>query len=130
MLLKESKLNVVDNSGVIKVRCIRVVDLGVKRYGYVGNLLLVVITKQNFTKKLCKKTIYFGLIVAVKQQVLRTDGSIVKFGANRVILFSKAFKFLGTRITGSFMKEVRLNTLKTKEKQKFLKILSYSKYLI
>jgi ribosomal protein L14 len=70
----------------------------------------------------------------VKQQVIRKDGCIVKFAQNRVLLFSideTKNKFLGTRLYGGIMKELKFQIYKNKkEKQKYFKIISYANSIL
>jgi len=64
MLIKESNLKVVDNSGAKLARCIKIA--GKKKVAGVGDIILV--TLRNFfnRKKVKKRALYLGLIVAVR----------------------------------------------------------------
>jgi large subunit ribosomal protein L14 len=130
IIIKESKLKVIDNSGAKLVKCIKISGFG-KKFGSVGSLLLVTILRQNYTKKINKKNIYYGLVVSTRQYIQRGDGSFLKFGENKIILFSKVFKLLGTRLYGPLTQEIRSRIyLNKKEKQKYLKILSYATHIL
>lgn len=127
----ESKLKVVDNSGAKIAKCIRVCVSGIKKVGSVGDLILVTITKRKHQKKIKKKMIYYGLIVTVNRQIRRYDGIFVKFTQNRVLIFSKNYKFLGTRVYGPIMREIKIQIYADiTKKQKFLKLISYSNSII
>mgnify|MGYP006075100923 CR=1 FL=1 len=134
MIQTGTKLKMSDNSGAKLAKCIKVVGLGVKQFGYIGDLILVTIKKYSSQNKVKKKLIYFGLIIMVNQYVYRNDGSIIKFNNNRILLFSKnetSNKFLGSRIYGFLMKEVKSKVYKNKkEKQKYFKAISYAKSII
>ena len=69
---------------------------------------------------------YFGLLVTTKQNTRRVDGTIIKFCTNRILVFSKQFKFLGTRIYGGISKDIgtKLN-FGSIDKKKYQKIISY-----
>ena len=123
MLQKETKLRPCDNAGVRWVKCIRVINKS-KAFGYVGELLAIVIQKFKLKKKLIKKKIYYGLIISMKAPLLRKDGIIIKSDLNRiVILSSDKLNFLGTRIYGPIYKEiVNLTDKKKKKSKKFAKI--------
>jgi large subunit ribosomal protein L14 len=127
MLQKESKLNPCDNSGVRLVKCIRVLGKS-KRFGYVGDLLSVIIREFKLKKKLLKKKIYYGLIISMKVPLYRKDGIIIKSDVNRLVLLSsETLQFLGTRIYGPIYKEIVIITDKKKKKtQKFAKVVSYA----
>jgi len=131
MISVESKIKVVDNSGAKLAKCIKILALGVKKFGYIGDLLLVSIKKKSHTKKIKKKVIYYGLIVMVNRHISRKDGTYVKFNENRILLFSNTHKFLGTRIYGPIMKELKFQIYNdSTKKQKYLKLISYSNSII
>jgi large subunit ribosomal protein L14 len=131
MLQKESKLRPSDNSGVRWVKCLRVIGKS-KIFGYVGELLAVVIQKFKLKKKLIKKKIYYGLIISMKTPIYRKDGIILKSSFNRIVLLSRdSSQFLGTRIYGPIYKEiVNITDKKKKKTQKFAKIISYAKGIV
>jgi large subunit ribosomal protein L14 len=90
-------------------------------------LILVSLKKFSSRKKVNKRIIYVGLIIGVSYWISRLDGSLIKFFSNRLLLFNKQFKFLGTRIYGSILKEIRIKNLTEKKNKKyFQKIFSYS----
>ena len=88
MLQKETKLRPVDNSGVRWVKCIRVLGKQ-KKYGFVGDLLLVLIQSFKKKKKLVKKKIYYGLIISTKAILYRIDGTFIKSDYNRIVLLAR-----------------------------------------
>jgi large subunit ribosomal protein L14 len=136
MIFTQTNLNIADNSGANIAKCIKVLGLGSKKCGSIGDLVLITIKrkKKKFKRKIQKKTIYHGLIIMIKQQVIRKDGTVVKFNDNRLLLFSMndlKSKFLGTRIYGSIMKEVKYYIYKNKtNKQRYFKIISYCDSII
>jgi large subunit ribosomal protein L14 len=130
MVKKESIVYSADNSGAKFLKCIDVLN---KRnsVAVIGDTILVSVKNFIHRKKLKKKIIYFGLLVTSKQFTQRIDGSIIKFCTNRILIFSKQFKFLGTRIYGGISKDIRikLNT-GTLDKKKYQKIVSYMSLVI
>lgn len=131
MIYKESKLNVIDNSGVVSVKCIRIINSKAKTVGKVGNIILARIYIKNIDSLLKQKTLYYGLIIMIKQNIIRKDGIVIKFNNNCVLLFSNVYKFLGSRVFGVIMKEIFFfSTGNKKEKQKYLKILSLCDFII
>lgn len=130
MIIKESIVYSADNSGAKFLKCIAVLN---KRndVGLIGDTILVAVKKFIHRKKLKKKTIYFGLLVATKQYTHRLDGTIVRFCSNRVLVFSKQFKFLGTRIYGGISKDIRVKLNSgILDKKKYQKIISYMSLVI
>ena len=125
MIIKESIVYSADNSGAKFLKCIGVLNKK-NAVAVIGNVVLVTVKKFVHRKKLKKKFIYFGLIVTVKQYTHRIDGSIIKFCSNRVLVFSKQFKFLGTRIYGGISKDIRSKlNFGSIDKKKYQKIISY-----
>lgn len=127
MIQVESQLKVVDNSGAKWAKCISVKKKGKYPTGKIGMLILVSLKKFSNRKKVNKRIIYIGLIVGTSYWTDRIDGSFVKFFSNRLLLFNKQFKFLGTRVYGSILKEIRIKSITEKKNKKyFQKIFSYS----
>ena len=127
MIQVGSYLKVKDNSGACLVKCISIVGKN-KKIAFVGDVVLVSVSKYYIQEKLERRNIYLGAIVGSVYLVSRPDGSSVNFVYNCVLLFSKKFKFVGSRIYGMFIKEV--NIVNFKNKRLFLKVLSYARGLI
>ena len=57
--------------------------------------------------------------------------STIKFCSNRVLVFSKQFKFLGTRVYGGISKDIRFKLNSgIIDKQKYQKVISYMSLVI
>ena len=124
-----TNLIVVDNSGAKLARCIKL--MGKQKISTVGNVIFVTLLKFTNSKKVKKRTIYLGLIVGVCYWLIRIDGTLVKFFSNRLLVFNKALKFLGSRVYGGILKEIKLRSLKEKNYRKnFQKIISYSSFIV
>lgn len=122
---------VVDNSGAKWVKCIRVLGKGNKKVARVSGVILVTIVKFQNRKKVKKSLIYLGLVLSVSKWIFRSDGTFIKFYSNRVLLFNKQFKFLGTRVYGIMPKEMRHQvTLPKKERKHYQRVLSYSRLVV
>ena len=122
MIQKGSFLQVIDNSGAKEVCCIQVVKGYRRRYGYVGNLLVVSIKslrkQRRLSSKIKKGDIVNALIVRTLNPLKTYSNESLCFFENAVVLLtkSKVLKFLGSRIFGSVPKLFRFT--------KFLKIVS------
>jgi large subunit ribosomal protein L14 len=112
-----TKLIVVDNSGAKLAKCIKL--MGKQKISTVGNIISVTLLKFKNSKKVKKRTVYLGLIVGCSYWVSRIDGSFIKFFSNRVLVFNKSFKFLGSRVYGGVLKEIRIKSIKDKNYRKF-----------
>lgn len=127
MLQKETTLRPVDNAGVRWVKCVKIVGKE-KKYGIVGDLLLVLIQSFKEQKDLVKKKIYCGLIISMKSFLYRADGTYIRSDYNRIVMLAReSLKFLGTRIYGPIYKEIRsITDKKKKQTQKYPKVVSYA----
>ena len=127
MIKTGSILRVVDNSGAKWAKCIQVRVKGKYPSGTVGSILLITLQKFVSRKKVTKRTIYMALVVGISHWIARLDGTFVKFFSNRLLVFNKQTKFLGSRIYGAILKETKSLNLYDKKNQKyFQKIFSYS----
>ena len=120
-------LRVVDNSSAKWGKCINIKQKGKHPSGSIGTIILVTLKKFSSRKKVAKRTMYMGLIVGVAYWIGRVDGTFVKFFTNRLLIFNKQTKFLGSRIYGAILKETKAMNLHEKKNQKyFQKVFSYS----
>lgn len=131
MIQTRTSLKVADNSGARWVKCIKVLGKGNKKVATIGNSVLVTVSNISSQKKIKKRTIYLGLIINISRWLRREEGSFIKFFFNKVLLFTKQYKFLGTRVYGIVSKEVRsCGEIEKKERRYFQKIISYSSLTI
>jgi len=107
MIYIGSVLNVCDNSGVKKVKCIKVLRRSPKKWGRVGDIFIVVIKNLKVFNKIKKKEIYKGILVRSKKKVLRKDGSCICFSENSIILLNNKLVPIGSRIFGPVSRELR-----------------------
>ena len=116
MIQQESRLNVADNSGAKEVLCIRVLGGTKKRYASVGDQIVVTVKSALSSSNLKKGTVSKAVIVRTKKEVIRKDGSYIRFEDNAAVLLNTNGEPRGTRIFGPVARELR-------EKQ-FMKIVS------
>lgn len=96
-----------DNSGAKVASVIRILGSSNKKYGYVGDRVIVTI-KQAVPKSAIKKgTVEKGVIVRTQFPVKRSDGIRVKFGENALVLIDDEGNPKGTRIFGPVCRELR-----------------------
>jgi large subunit ribosomal protein L14 len=102
-----SRLKVADNSGAKEVSVIRILGSSNKKYGYVGDKVVVTV-KQAVPKSAVKKgTVERGVIVRTRFPTKRPDGSRVRFGENAVVIIDSEGNPKGTRIFGPVCRELR-----------------------
>ncbi|HDQ45325.1 MAG TPA: 50S ribosomal protein L14 [bacterium] len=116
MIQQETKLNVADNTGAKRVQCIRVLGGSKRRYGSVGDVIVVSVKNASPGGNVKKGEVSKAVIVRTRKEVSRQDGSYVRFDDNAVVLINEQGEPKGTRIFGPVARELR-------EKQ-FMKIVS------
>lgn len=116
MIQNHTKLNVADNTGAKKVQCIKVLGGTRRRYGHVGDIIVVSIKSAVPGGAVKKGDVSKAVVVRTKKEEGRKDGSYVRFDDNAVVLVNEQNEPKGTRIFGPVARELR-------EKQ-FMKIVS------
>ena len=86
MILKESFLNVIDDSGVSKVKVLR--NLQGKKYATLKDLVKVSIRKRFYNTSIVKRTLCIGLIVTVRRKYRRLNGICFKQFQNNLVLLN------------------------------------------
>ncbi len=122
MIQAESRLTVADNSGAKEVLCIRVLGGTRKRYASLGDTIVVTVKNAIPAGNIKKGTVSKAVVVRVKKEVRRNDGSYIRFDDNAVVLLNQADELRGTRIFGPVARELR-------EKQ-YMKIVSLAPEVI
>ncbi len=116
MIQQESRIGVADNSGAKEVLCIRVLGGTGKRYASIGDQIVVTVKSALPGGEIKKGTVAKAVIVRVKKEVRRQDGSYIRFDDNACVLLTPTGELRGTRIFGPVARELR-------EKQ-YMKIVS------
>lgn len=116
MVQQESRLKVADNSGAREVLCIRVLGGSGRRYASVGDKIVVSVKDAMPGSGIKKGAVSKAVVVRVKKEVRRPDGSYIRFDENSCVLLNASDEPRGTRIFGPVARELR-------DKQ-FMKIVS------
>jgi large subunit ribosomal protein L14 len=117
MIQTETVLQVADNSGARKVMCIKVLGGSKRRYARIGDVIKVSIKEAIPRGKVKKGEVKHALVVRTRKPLRRTDGSIIRFDSNAVILLNEQLQPIGTRVFGPVTRELRLSA-------QFMKIVS------
>ncbi|MBB1536772.1 MAG: 50S ribosomal protein L14 [Bacteroidia bacterium] len=112
MIQQETRLQVADNSGAREVLCIRVLGGTKKRYATVGDRIVVAIKSASPTGDAKKGTVSKAVVVRVKKEYRRADGSYIRFDDNACVLLNNLGEIRGTRIFGPVPRELRENYMK------------------
>lgn len=107
MIQERSILKVADNSGAKVVRCFRVLGGSRKRYARIGDVIITSVQIAEPRKAVKKKDIVKALIVRTRNPIRRSDGSLVRFDENAVVLVDEKGEARGTRIFGPIPREIK-----------------------
>jgi large subunit ribosomal protein L14 len=116
MIQMRTVLEVADNSGAKRVQCVKVLGGSRRRYAGLGDLIVVSIKEALPGTKVKKGEVAQAVVVRVKTQTQRPDGSYIRFDENSAVLINKEREPIGTRIFGPVARELR--------GKKFMKIIS------
>ena len=101
MLQQESRLKVADNTGAKEVLVIRVLGGTKKRYASIGDKIVVSIKQATPNGTAKKGQVSKAVVVRVKKEIRRKDGSYIRFDDNAcVLLDSTSGEMKGTRVFG------------------------------
>lgn len=107
MIQEYTRLNVADNTGAKKVMCVRVLGGSRRRYGTVGDVVVVAVKTALAGGAIKKGELSHAVIVRTQRAVRRADGSYIRFDDNAAVLINEAKEPKGTRIFGPVARELR-----------------------
>lgn len=108
MIQQESRLRIADNTGAREVLVIRVLGGSRRRYGRVGDMVVVTVKQATPRSQAKKGEIVRAVIVRTAKEYRRSDGSSIRFDDNAaVILDGESQNPKGTRIFGPVARELR-----------------------
>jgi large subunit ribosomal protein L14 len=116
MIQMSTTLDVADNSGAKRVQCVKVLGGSRRRYARLGDVIVVSIKEAVAGAKVKKGDTAKAVIVRVKDDTSRADGSSIRFDDNSAVLIGATLEPIGTRIFGPVARELR--------GKKFMKIIS------
>ena len=116
MIQMKSVLNVADNSGARSVMCIKVLGGSHRRYANIGDVIKVSVKEAIPRGKVKKGEVLNAVVVRTRKGVRRSDGSLIRFDSNSVVLLNAQLQPIGTRIFGPVTRELRT--------ENFMKIVS------
>ena len=122
MIQQESRLKVADNSGAREVLCIKVLGGTRRRYAAIGDVFVATVKEAVPGAAVKKGDVVKCVVVRVKKERRRPDGSYVRFDENAAVLINDQLNPRGTRIFGPVGRELR--------EKKFMKIVSLAPEVI
>jgi len=118
MIQMQSVLYVADNSGAKRAQCIKVLGGSKRRYANIGDVIKISVKEAIPRGKVNSGEIYNAVVVRTVKGIRRSDGSLIRFDTNAVVLLNENLQPIGTRIFGPVTRELR--------SKNFMKIISLS----
>ena len=116
MIQMQTMLNVADNSGARKVQGIKVLGGSKRRYAGLGDVIICSVKEAAPNGSVKKGDVVRCVVVRVKKEVRRKDGSYIRIDQNAAVLIDNSGAPKGTRIFGPVARELR--------DKKYMKIVS------
>jgi len=116
MIQEYSRLTIADNTGVKKVKCIKVIGGTGRRYAFLGDIIIAAVQDAIPESELKQGAIVRAVIVRTHKEHRRKDGSYIRFDDNACVIIDAANEPKGSRIFGPVARELR--------EKKFMKIVS------
>lgn len=107
MIQKETNLIVADNTGAKSVRVFHLVGGSHRKSSSVGDVVVVAVKDALPFGKAHKGDVCKAVIVRVKKEYKRPDGSLVRFDDNACVLINSDGTPRGTRVFGPVARELR-----------------------
>ena len=116
MIQQQTMLRVADNSGARRIMCITPLGGGVGRTATIGDVISATVKEADPETKIAKGKVVRAVVVRVRKEVRRKDGSYIRFDDNAAVIIDKTGEPIGTRVFGPVGRELR--------DKKFMKIVS------
>ena len=107
MIIPESSLQIADNSGARRVKCIRILGGSKRRWASIGDVVIVSVKEAIPRGRVKKGDIHRAVIVRTAKEIHREDGTSIRFDRNAAVLLNNANEPIGTRIFGPVTRELR-----------------------
>jgi len=107
MLQMESSIPVADNTGARVAEMIGVLGKKNTRFAYVGDIITAHVRESTPTASVKKGEVVRAVVVRTAHPIRRTDGSILRFDKNAIVIIDKDNNPKGTRIFGPVARELR-----------------------
>lgn len=116
MIQMRTILVVADNSGAKRISCILPLGGSTGRYAGLGDVITANVKEAIPEGNVKKGDVVRAVIVRVRKETRRKDGSYIRFDDNAAVLINPTNEPIGTRVFGPVARELR--------DKKFMKIIS------
>jgi large subunit ribosomal protein L14 len=107
VIQQETRLKVADNSGAKEVLCIKVLGGSKRRYASIGDIIVATVKDAMPGAAVKKGDVVKCVVVRVKKEKRRRDGSYIRFDENAAVLIKDDQTPRGTRVFGPVGRELR-----------------------
>jgi large subunit ribosomal protein L14 len=107
MVQMESQLQVADNTGARMAKMIGVLGKKNSRFAHVGDIITAHIRESTPTAAVKKGEVVRAVVVRTAAPIRRSDGSILRFDRNAMVIIDKDNNPRGSRIFGPVARELR-----------------------
>ena len=107
MIQLESSLQVADNSGARKIKCIGVVGGTRRRYARLGDVITATVKEAIPNSPVKKGEVVKAVVVRMRRDTQRPDGTVIRFDSNAAVIINAQKEPRGTRIFGPVPRELR-----------------------
>ena len=107
MIQQETRLRVADNSGAKEILCIKVLGGSKRRYASIGDIIVATVKDAIPGAAVKKGDVVKCVVVRVKKEKRRRDGSYIRFDENAAVLIKDDQTPRGTRVFGPVGRELR-----------------------
>jgi large subunit ribosomal protein L14 len=107
MIQMQTNLDVADNSGARRVMCIKVLGGSKRRYASVGDTIVASVKEAIPRGRVKKGDVVRAIVVRTAKDIMRKDGSVIRFDKSAAVIVNKQNEPVGTRIFGPVPRELR-----------------------
>src|SRR4030081_3950903 len=110
MVYLRSRLDVADNSGARMATMIGVIGQGTSQSAGIGDIIVANVKEASATGTVKKGEVMRAVVGRTRQPIKRSDGSVLRFDNNAIVVIDKDLNPRGTRIFGPVARELRERT--------------------
>ena len=122
MIQLRTMLEVADNSGAKKLMCFKIRGGSHRKFATIGDVIMCSVKEAIPEGNIKKGDVVRAVVVRVKKEIRRPDGSYIRFDDNAACLVDDKGEPKGTRVFGPVARELR--------GKNFLKIISLAPEVI
>jgi large subunit ribosomal protein L14 len=116
MIGMRTRLEVADNSGARRLRCILPRGGNTGMWAGLGDIVTASVQEATPESNVKKGTVVRAVIVRMRKECRRRDGTYIRFDSNAAVLINELGEPVGTRVFGPVARELR--------EKRFMKIVS------